>query len=445
MTKKPKDKLRILSMDGGTHGFTWLFCLREIEENNPGFLTQADVFAGSSFGGFCSLYFGRHIGALKDGESALGLIDGCLEFMKELLDFDPDEAAFARLVNGVESMYSHERMEKILTDPKHLGNATLADMHRRVIISTFGTKQPSWSPKVYDSAHEEDLGAIASEIGMESAALPLLLPIRNGLANGSLGGTNGSLHALTHVVGGRSKVSLDNVVLLSLGGDPKTSNLADFPTPWDGDGSVPKKFSLDGLIHPQPESAKAFEMLNAKVDSLWKELEANMQRYGDTQYTKPRYGFEMTPPKKEPTLPTSHRSTSWGWRQWLTYESAPLFLYQVITNNQALDASAQVGLLLGERSFRLAPMALLNYGQILFMTFLSEVEASGLIVKVAELTAELWADPETSRKFEFTPNVEETEAFVDTHWMPHAGEHRVRRKDVAGWRRGRSEWTYNRK
>lgn len=438
---KNNDKLRILSLDGGTHGFTWLFCLREIEEDNPGFLARTDVFVGSSFGGFCSLYFGRHMGGLREGESALPLIEGCLAFMQELLDFDPDEAAFARLMNGTESMYSHERMEKILTDPKHLGDACLGDMHRRVIISTFGTKNPSWAPKVYDSVNEADRQALASEISLESAALPLMLPMRNGLTNGSLGGTNGSLHGLTHVVGGDTHVPLEDIVLMSLGGDPKTSNLADFPSPWDGPMGPPKKLSLDGILRPSAESAQALAMFDNKVNSLWKELEHGMQRYGNPEYTKPRYGFEMMAPKQEQTLRPEHRSTSWGWRQWLTYESSPLFLYQVITNNQALDTAEQVRLLLGKRSFRLAPMALLNYGQILFMTFLSEIEASGLIVKVAELTAELWGDPETSRKFEFTPNVEETEAFIDTYWMPQKKDTADRRKAGSGWRRGRADWS----
>ena len=71
-------KTKILSLDGGTHGFNWLFCLREVDRDNPGFLSQADVLVGSSFGGFCAVYLSRHLGSIAKGESALEIIDGCI-------------------------------------------------------------------------------------------------------------------------------------------------------------------------------------------------------------------------------------------------------------------------------------------------------------------------------------------------------------------------------
>ena len=435
--KKDNERIKILALDGGTHGFTWLLCLREIEEDNPGFLAETDVFTGSSFGGFCSLYFARHMGSLERGQSALALIDGCVAFMKELLYFVPDQAAFDRLREGREAMYSHDDMEKVLTDPKHLGDSCLGDLHRRVILSTCGTKRPSWYPKVYDNLDEADQKVRCSEVALESSALPIFLPTRNGLANGSLGGTNGSLHGLTHVVGADQPVPLEDIVLLSLGSDALTSSLANTISPWEGGEPVPRKLSFDAILQPKPEHAQALAMLEKKMAALWKDLETHTKHTPAGATGKAPYGAEPMHAHEVAASPEKG-SMSWGWRQWLLYEPSPLFFYQVVTNNQVLDAARQVQLLLGERAFRLAPSALLNYGQILFMTFLGNAEASDTIFRVAELTAELWADPESSRAFEFKPTVDETEAFIDTQWMPQNKPMRSFRERLSGWRRMRS-------
>ena len=434
MTKKTK----ILALDGGTHGFTWLFCLREIEADNPGFLYETDVFTGSSFGGFCSLYLARHMGGLKRGDSALSIIEGCIAFMKQLLNFNPDQAAFGRLLGGVESMYSHDRMQAVLTDPAHLGDARLGDMHRRVIITTSGTSNPSWSPKIYDSDDEADKKVPAFEIGLASAALPVMLPLRNGLTNGSLGGSNSSMHGLTRVVGGDSKISMNDVALLSLGGDPGTSTLVNNRTPWEGGDAVPPPLSLGSILTPKPEDAEAFALLQQKVQDLWQLLDQSVtKQHSDPEYARKRIGVPLHAPAQVPA-PTTHGSTSWGWRHWLLYQSSPLFFYAAIVNNQALDIAEQTHLLLGERTVRIAPMALLSSGQILFMTFLSAPPANQAIVGIAELTAELWADPETNQKFEFKPSVQQAEAFIDRFWMPDRRVARTAPKARrSGWRRGR--------
>ncbi len=433
-----RKKTQILSLDGGTHGYTYLYCLLELERETPGLLTETDVFTGSSFGGFSSLYLARHIGALKRGDSAVEIIEGCIAFMRKLLTFNADDTAIARLMNGAQSMYTHADMEQVLRAPEHLGDVCLGDLHRRVIIITYGTKHPSWAPKVYDSDLDIDKQANAYDVGLEAAALPIILPIRNGLANGSTGGTNGSMHALTRIVGGDSDISMRDVVLLSLGGDSGTSSLAEFPTPWDAKGSVPEKPSLESILQPKPEDAEAFALLQQRIGGLWEELHETMAHHSDEKETKSRYGFSLTPPNEAPAV-THDGSTEWGWRQWLGYSASPLFFYQVINNNQALETATQVQLLLGQRTLRVAPMAILSYGQIFFMTFFAPPAARELIVNVAQLTAELWAEHETSERYKFNPNFEHTEAFIDKYWMREARRrnrpHRKHRK--SGWRRRR--------
>ncbi len=428
---KQTTKYRILSLDGGTHGFSWLFCLREIEEDNPGFLSHTDMFVGSSFGGFCSLYLAYHMGSLEPGDSGVHIIRGCIAFMKELLSFQADEAAFQRLLGGMESMYDHERMERVLTHKDHLGESTMADLHRRVVITTYGTHRPGWGPVIYDSEYEEDQGVRCSELGLASAALPVLLPIRNGLANGSLGGSNGSLHGLTHVIGRHAEMTFDDVALMSLGGDPGTSALSNFPTPWDSKEAVPEKLSIDAILTPSPEKQQAMAMLGQKIEALWQDLDKSMEELGDP--TTSHLGTPLSPPDEKPD--PSAMNPQWGWRKWLTDKSSPLFFYSIIINNQALDVAEQTKMLLGDHTIRVAPMALLSSGQVLFMTFLSTTNASELILRVAELTAELWSDPETSEAYKFTPTIKETEEFIDNAWMPKPLDRPGDEERRSGWRR----------
>ncbi len=437
--RRRRDHVKILALDGGTHGFTWLFCLREIEEENPGFLAETDVFTGSSFGGFCSLYLARHMGELEPGESGLEVIEGCISFMRELLSFNADQAAMQRFLSGTTSMYSHDRMQAVLTDPEHLGEACLGDLHRRVIITTYGTDNPSWTSKIYDSDSREDRRKRAFEVGLESAALPIILPVRNGLANGSLGGANSSMHGITHVLGTDNGRRLKDLVVFSLGGDPNTSDLAQFASPWDGGGSSSGPPSTDAILAQLSGDPEALQFLQTKVT----ELRALLDQTTTPQASEPQPGFQLRHQDAQATT-TAPGSTEWGWGQWLAFGASPLFFYQVITNNQATDTANQVKMLLNERTLRVAPLALLSPGQVLFMTFFGNEVATDAIVEVADLTAELWGDPQTSEALHFYPNIEQTEAFVDTYWMRRRKPRPRRGQRRSGWRRKRDKFTARR-
>ncbi len=430
------NKIKILSLDGGTHGFTWLYCLREIERDNPGFLSQADVLVGSSFGGFCALYLSRHLGSIAKGESALDIINGCVTYMSDILAFEPDQAACARLIGGEESMYSHERMNEVLIRSENLADATMGDLARRTVIITYGTCNPSWAPTVYDSADEANWNKRASEAALEAAAFPVMLPIRGRLTNGSLGGPNGSMEAIARVVGNDSS-KLDDVVLFSLGCDSDNCKFGHFPTPWDEAEAVPPMPSWDGQFASLDKDAAA--VLKQYAEQLWQKFKTSMAQYDDAAYMLSKYGFSLSGTGYGDG---NAGSTSWGWKPWLLDMTSPLYFYQAIIANQALQVSGQASQFLGERAFRLAPLAFLSSGSILFMTFLPTSEYTHEVIQgVGLVTAALWSHPMTSTWGEFTPNVEQTEAYIDRYWMPTTdGTPRERPapdKRLSGWRLGR--------
>lgn len=436
------NKTRILSLDGGTHGFTWLFCLREIERDNPGFLSQADVLVGSSFGGFCALYLARHLSSVPKGESALEIIDGCVAYMADILAFNPGQEEFARLLAGEQSMYTFERMNDVLVRDENLSDATLGDLARRVIIITLGTCNPSWAPTVYDSDDDAHKDKRASEAALEAAAFPVMLPLRNGVTNGSLGGPNGSVEALSRVASSDSSIDMENVVLFSLGCDAGTCVFGNFPTPWDAADAVPEQPSWREKLASLNLDEEALSLLEQNTGEVWEKLKDSLAVYADAEHTKANYGFEFMTQRDDATSETVG-STSWGWKPWLLYLPSPLFFYAVIIANQALQVSGQASQLLGERAFRLAPIAFLSSSQILILTFLPKGEHThDAIIGVGRLTAALWADPATSELLQFTPNVAETEAYIDQHWMPQeaANERASAKARRSGWRLGKSIW-----
>ena len=400
--------IRILSLGASPQSFTWLHCLRDIESRNPGFLARADVIVGSSFGAHCALFLARHMAELPENGSAVELIDRCIAFMTELLTFNPTMETFTRLRVGDEAAYSNETMVRILTRPENLGaDTTLGQMHKRVIIATLGTKSP---PKVYDS--RVDVKAIASEIALESSALPLILPLRNTLTNGAWAGGNHSISAISRVLADKTASSLDDIILFSLSGDPGTSDLANFPSPWDAVqelGSAPT-LDTDGMTgDPQ-----VYAQFQDDLDTLWRDASAVFDRLSDPSYAIPRYGVTFDVPLM---APGGSPNASWGWKLWLAYKYSPLFLYGVIVTNQQVRVAQQTALMLGNRAFRLAPSAFFSSGAILFAITLAEPPGPEAAHKAMKLTADLWANPETSEKYNFKPTVTQTQLFIDKVWL----------------------------
>lgn len=405
-------KFRILSLDGGPHGVNYLRCLRKIEEHNPGFLASVDLFAGSTFGGLCSLYFARHIGKLSAGESALDIIDGCIQYTNESTEFHPDEEAYSRLLGGRRSMYTNDNMREVLIRSENLGDARLCDLSRRVVVVSASGQAP-WGPRLYDSANASDGDVLASEIALETVALPAVLPMRNGRLDGAFATINPCMFGLTQVLADGSAGSLDDVVLLTLGGDAGSSVTSNVLSPWNEDpfGHKPPAFP--------DTSDKDVKALITRVQDIRQQVQAKIHEFTDREQTLAKLGMHFK--LEHPTLAAlraqasgDDRNTEWGNDQWLLYPFSPAFLYQVLVNNTGLTPAHQAKTLLGDRALRFAPISLLDSNVVLFFYFF--VDLVELVWKNAQLTADLWSNPITGKMLKFSPSFGEVQGFVDQHW-----------------------------
>lgn len=414
-------RFRILSMDGGPQGANWMRVLRKIEEQNPGFLSRVDLLVGCSYGSLSALYLGRHLGSLERGESALELIDGCLRFTEAALKLHADGDAYSRLLVGKESMYSNATMEAAIADEQNVGRTTkLSDMTRRVVIAAMEATAP-WAPKIYDSARDKDASAL--EIGLESPALPVMLPLRNGRADGAFVANNPSMYGITHAlsVANAAGVSLDDIVLLSLGGDSGSSSLTDIITPWtrsaDTDLSAVKLPQVS--IDTDEKGGKDAQLLQQQLNDFWGELKSHLSMLEDPQFAVPRFGTRFL--SEENHLQPAgldmkpEGNSPWGWRLWVAYPLSPLYLYQVVITTMGLSVAQQSQMLLGDRALRLAPLTLLSTSWILLMAFGLNLDA--VVSKDAQLTADLWANPLTSTAYKFSPDIATTQRFVTEQWM----------------------------
>ena len=408
-------KFRILSLDGGPHGVNYLRCLRKIEEANPGFLASVDVFAGSTFGGLCSLYFARHLGSLSKGESALDIIDGCIRYTNDSTEFHPDLEAYSRLLGGRRAMYTNDNMREVFIREENLGNATLSDLSRRVVVVSAGGEAP-WGPRLYDSANASDADVQASEIALETVALPAVLPMRNGRLDGAFATINPCMFALTQVMADGSAGSLDDVVLLTLGGDAGSSVTSNLLSPWTEDPFAIKMAELPAT------SDKELAALIERVKSIHDEVRAKIHEFTDRENTLAKLGmhFKLEHPmlaklRGELEKPGDSRNTDWGNDKWLLYPFSPAFLYQVLVNNTGMTPAHQAKTLLRERAMRFAPISLLDSNVILFFYFF--VDLVELVWKNADLTADLWRNAITGKALKFSPSYDEVQGFISEQWV----------------------------
>ncbi len=137
---------RIVALDGGgIRGLVTLGWLERLSDRYPGWISIADVLAGTSTGGILSLALaaGISIGDLRD----LYLKRGPVIFGDSLWDDIKDVGNW----NGAE--YSAEPLKGVLQDV--FGDRTLGDLKQRVVVPVFdldnGSADPQqrqWKPKI---------------------------------------------------------------------------------------------------------------------------------------------------------------------------------------------------------------------------------------------------------------------------------------------------------
>ena len=212
-------RFRILSLDGGgIKGLIMAIILERMEKLYPNFLSQVDLFAGTSTGGLLAL--GLAFGKSPSEARKLYEEEGEFVFADTLLDEVRD------LGSLVGADYNIEPLKHALMN--EFGSARLADLPKSVLISAFDLDNlpedwshvRTWKAKFFhnfpgsDSDGEQPL----VDVGIFTSAAPTYFPIYKGFIDGGVVAANPSVCALAQALhqptGGQA---LEDIVLLSLG------------------------------------------------------------------------------------------------------------------------------------------------------------------------------------------------------------------------------------
>ena len=209
----------ILSLDGGgIRGLLTIILLERIEQEIPGFLSEIDLFAGTSAGGILAL-------ALSMGKKASEV----RALYEEFSDIVFERTLLDKMINlwgFLGSKYSNKNLYRVLYE--EFGNRTLASLSKKVLISTFDLDSNpkrfndirGWRAKFYHnfSGKDSDADEKVIDVAVKTATAPTFFPIYKGFIDGGVVANNPSVCALAQAInpptGGQK---LNDLRLLSLG------------------------------------------------------------------------------------------------------------------------------------------------------------------------------------------------------------------------------------
>jgi uncharacterized protein len=210
---------RILSLDGGgIKGLLMAIILERLDHIVPGFLSQIDLFAGTSTGGLLAL--GLAYGKTPQEARKIYEERGKNVFADTLLDEVRD------LGSLVGADYSIEPLKQELT--AEFGSTRLADLPKKVLISSFDLDQQvdgnpslrSWKAKFFHNypGSDSDGNESVVDVGICTSAAPTFFPIFKGFIDGGVVANNPSVCALAQALhpasGGQES---QDIVLFSMG------------------------------------------------------------------------------------------------------------------------------------------------------------------------------------------------------------------------------------
>jgi patatin-like phospholipase/acyl hydrolase len=208
----------ILSMDGGgIRGILTARILERLEAAVPGFLTNVDLFAGTSTGGLltCGLAYGMNPTELRQ------LYEECANavFADTLLDNIKD------LGNLIGAQYGIKPLKEVLV--KRFGDTTLGELPKKVLISAFDLDNEAeppavrtWKMKFFHNypGPNSDGRELVVDAAIRTSVAPTYFPIYQGYIDGGVAASNPAMCALAQALhrstGGQQ---LGAVRLLSLG------------------------------------------------------------------------------------------------------------------------------------------------------------------------------------------------------------------------------------
>jgi patatin-like phospholipase/acyl hydrolase len=208
----------ILSLDGGgIRGYLTILLLEHLENARPGFLSQFDLFAGTSTGSIIAL--GLAHGTPVADIRAFYEEKGKSIFHDSLWD-NVRDLGFA-----LGAKYDNKRLKKNLM--AHFGRTRLSDLEKRVLIPSFDLdneateadeKPRMWKPKFFHNypGEDSDGNEFVVDVALRSSAAPFYFPTYQGYVDGFVVANNPSMCALTQVLD-ETAYQLDEMVLLSIG------------------------------------------------------------------------------------------------------------------------------------------------------------------------------------------------------------------------------------
>ncbi len=209
----------ILSLDGGgIRGVLTAALLERLEQGYPGFLEEVDLIAGTSTGGILALGLASGMTPTQARElyERLGSHVFKDSFWDNLKDLGQARGA----------QYSNKYLKEELT--KEFGSMKLADLQKRVIISSFDLdneatgfgKVRSWKPKYFHNYPGDDSDGYERvvDVALRTSAAPTYFPVYQGYVDGGVISNNPSMCALAQALEPRTgKQKLSDIRLLSIG------------------------------------------------------------------------------------------------------------------------------------------------------------------------------------------------------------------------------------
>jgi uncharacterized protein len=232
---------RILSLDGGgIHGLLTTRLLQQIEEQTPGFLEQANIFAGTSAGGIIALVL-----ASSQPQNRGARLDDCARLFGDPDLIQNKPIGYMQAVAGAGPVYSEEPWRTEVRKLLDTGCMTLGELPAKVVIPAFeldnGEHHPNWRPRIFHNFHAQNPGhaewfehgggdQVAVDVALRSSAGPVVTPVYQGYVDGGVFANNPSLCAISVVLHDLEQPDpdrriLDDITMVSVGSGKKRAYL----------------------------------------------------------------------------------------------------------------------------------------------------------------------------------------------------------------------------
>jgi patatin-like phospholipase/acyl hydrolase len=202
----------VLALDGG--GIRGLFTakvLARLVEEDPYFIHNIDLFAGTSTGGILAL-------GLAAGKSPSDIVDMYLHNVNIIFE-DSIWDDLMDLGGAVGADYASEGIASVLD--KVFGDMILGDLTKKVLIPTFllnsGGREAEWKPKFFNNYLGSDTEERVVDVAMRTSAAPTYFPTYQGYVDGGTVANNPSMAAIATCLDRKGAgVDLDEIKVLSI-------------------------------------------------------------------------------------------------------------------------------------------------------------------------------------------------------------------------------------